>query len=430
MNKQLNSMQPMQSLGFIARVLSTVPRVHVSSRSNIDRRPKTRVLLIDQFEELFTSHNDHWRERTDFFIQLNEAMEKEPDLRIIFAMREEYIAYLDGYAHLLPESCRTRVRLERLREVEALEAVVEPLKSKGISFAPGVAEELVQKLLIAGFVEPLELQIICSNCFLKLEGWDTEITAVHMEKHGGVDEALTVFYETALTETVRKTHVSESRLRTWFNIELITKNETRGFGFRESDKSIGGLPDAAVIYLESLHIIRKESSRKNTWYELSHDRLVKPIRQSNSIWQKKKDRHKRQLWSVVGVILIVLSLAFGIHERSKQRRQQQELKTDNQHMDTLEDQLAQAEANTSQIVVQLAMENEKYSNVDKQVQLARQRNADKSQKLQQAQQDEQSKVQRLQQVQQSDNVTSEQIQQAQQDADVARRKLQQALQGS
>ena len=68
-------------------------------------------------------------------------------LRVVFSMREDYIAELDPYTHLLPDRLGTRYRLDRLRRDAALSAVKNPLRFTNVSFAPGVAERLVDSLL-------------------------------------------------------------------------------------------------------------------------------------------------------------------------------------------------------------------------------------------------------------------------------------------
>ena len=63
-------------------------------------------------------------------------------------MREDFIAQLDPYADLLPDRLRTRFHIERLRREAALLAVKGPLKDTDRSFAEGVAEKLVDDLLV------------------------------------------------------------------------------------------------------------------------------------------------------------------------------------------------------------------------------------------------------------------------------------------
>ncbi|MEW5961069.1 MAG: FHA domain-containing protein, partial [Chloroflexota bacterium] len=60
------------------------------------------VLIIDQFEEILTTHPERWEDREDFFRQLGQAMANDPYLWVVLALREDYVAPLDPYVHLLP----------------------------------------------------------------------------------------------------------------------------------------------------------------------------------------------------------------------------------------------------------------------------------------------------------------------------------------
>src|SRR5689334_16533794 len=51
-----------------------------------------RVVIFAQFEEIFTVYLDRWRDRERFFEQVSEAVLEDPVLRVVFAMREDYIA--------------------------------------------------------------------------------------------------------------------------------------------------------------------------------------------------------------------------------------------------------------------------------------------------------------------------------------------------
>jgi hypothetical protein len=312
----------------IAEVLQSIPR-----KFDEFDHPLTRVLVIDQFEELFTAHKDRWQQRTDFFLQLREAMTKEGDLRVLLAMREDYIANLDGYANLMLESCRTRVRLERLRREDALKAIELPLESCGMSFAPGVAEQLVHSLLlverppnesaeldsgsyIGEYVEPVQLQVVCFNCIRNLGPGVTVVTEDSLREHGNVDAALKAFYEDTLREVTSSTGVSATKLRNWFDCDLITRNDTRGLVLQR-EKDTGGLPNVVVDKLERIHIIRPEIRGSDTWYELSHDRLVRPIKESNRAAHKKDVFRKSRLIGTVLVAFALLGLIVGLHEKKQ-----------------------------------------------------------------------------------------------------------------
>ena len=123
-----------------------------------------------------------------------------PTLHVLFTMREDYLAELTPFAHLLTDDLRQRFRMERLRRAGALLAVTQPAfaATPKRTFAPGVADELVDNLrrvqqsqqsrrLAAQamstngsarqptadepkgeYVEPVHLQIVCRDLWSRL----------------------------------------------------------------------------------------------------------------------------------------------------------------------------------------------------------------------------------------------------------------------
>jgi len=271
--------------------LKTLPR-----RTRSDGGLVQRVIFFDQFEEIFTTSQQRWQNRRGFFEQVGQALEADPLLRVVFAMREEYLASLGVHVANLPERLRTRFHLERLRYEAALEAVSKPLEGTNRRFATGVAEQLVQNLLrvpvrtetgfeemTGEFVEPVQLQVVCQNIWNSLDEKVTEITAKFVEGSGDVDVALTNYYEDCLKRIIEKHAINETRLRRWFDKELITADGLRGIVYR-GETTTGTLPNEIVSMLEDLRLVRAEPRGGALWYELTHDRFIAPIRSSNRKW--------------------------------------------------------------------------------------------------------------------------------------------------
>jgi hypothetical protein len=276
--------------------------------------PRPRVLVLDQFEELFTTAPTRWSQRRGFFEQLDEAMAADARLRVLFAMREDFLAHVDPYEDLVVEDLRTRYRLEKLRRASALVAIKNPLAGTGVSFAPSddgrddAADALVDNLLrvpgaggngtatptsdLREYVEGVQLQVVCFKLFRSLSARPHVITAAEIATLGDIDRALGEFYEEALDEAAAKAGLDEDRLRRWFDTQLITKSGTRGLVLRGPDET-GGIPNAAVDALDALHIIRPEIRDQDAWYELSHDRFIVPIQRANDEW-RARERHAEQ----------------------------------------------------------------------------------------------------------------------------------------
>jgi hypothetical protein len=263
------------------------------------------ILVLDQLEELFTSHPTRYQERAAFFRQLDACLDEYAYLSLLLALREDYLAPLDDYAGLMPDRLRARLHMERLGYDAALSAVVEPARWAGRSFEEGVAEALVANL--AGLpaaagervdveapgvtVEPVHLQIVCHQLWERVPAGLTAIRARDVEEFGDVDEALKGLYEEALEKVVAKALASEGRLRAWFALPLITPAGTRGLVYRDEERGeTGGLPNDAVDLLYNAYLIRPVKRGRDTWYELAHDRLVAPILESNRAWELAQAR--------------------------------------------------------------------------------------------------------------------------------------------
>ena len=293
---------------------------HPTDEASVEQ---VRVAVIDQFEELFALYPGHWRAREDFFRQVQQALDGNRLLRFLFVMRDDYLARLGPYTSLLADGLRAQFPLDRLRGENALEAVVAPARMAGRSFEKGVAETLVDDLLtvprepgaprlLGEHVEAVELQIVCRELWGRLPADVTVIRGEYLTKIGRIDEVLARFYDKAIDETAAAAKVRRRTLRTWFDRKLITPAKTRGIVFK-GEQTTEGLPNAAVELLEGHRLIRSEPRGNSVWYELTHDRLVDAVIDSNRRWLEQRESiRSRQLWAALVVILtaVVLGAAF------------------------------------------------------------------------------------------------------------------------
>lgn len=299
---------------------SLAQRAHLADAAG---DPAPRLAIFDQFEEVFTAYPDRWQERDDFFRQLREALDADPMLRVVLSLREDYLANLDPHLAVFRGVSTLTFRLERLRKDAALSAVVDPLRDTSRSFAKGVAEKLVTDLMqvrverdgelvrVDGeYAEPVQLQVVCARLWDALPAGVTQITEANLANLGGIDQALTDFYEEALPTAVKKGGVKEAKLRDWFDRTLITSAGTRSSVYQDQQaNSTGGMPNAVVQVLEDAHIVRGETLRGSRWYELTHDRFVGPIREANADFRHAR-RAKRVRWAAIAAVAVVL-LAVG-----------------------------------------------------------------------------------------------------------------------
>ena len=219
------------------------------AKVGIDGKPLPQVIIFDQLEELFNLFPKRWREQqTGFFKQVTEALSKNQHLRIVFVIREDYLAQLDPFSRLLPEKLRPRFRLERLRKEAAISAIKGPLERADYSFDIKEIERLVQDLLkmrvetVIGksieldgeFVEPIQLQVVCRRWWRERFSSKEIITDPdYLSNLADVDGALKDFYESAILDATKQTGIDEDTIRNWFDEKLITSSGTRSSVHRD-----------------------------------------------------------------------------------------------------------------------------------------------------------------------------------------------------
>ncbi len=80
--------------------------------------------------------------------------------------------------------------------------------------------------------------------------------------------------------------VSERLVRDWISQQLVTSQGVRRPVLSGEEKDFGLTP-ACLAVLDKAFLIRTEHRGGAMWYELAHDRLVKPVVQDNARWRRE-----------------------------------------------------------------------------------------------------------------------------------------------
>jgi hypothetical protein len=269
------------------------------------------LLIFDQFEEIFTlaQTDDQGRRRAAQFLEeLGDLVENRPpralearidgddsiperfdfaraDYRILIALREDYLAHLEGLKAAIPSITQNRMRLARMTGQQALAAVVKP---GGRLVSEEVAESIVR--FVAGGselqnaeVEPSLLSLICRELNnARIAQGRSEISVDLLA--GNKETILAEFYERALAD-------QPAAVRRFIEDEMLTES-----GFRESlaeervrkaFNAAGAAPDA-LAKLVDRRLLRVEERLDLRRVELTHDVLCKVVAESRDL------RHERE----------------------------------------------------------------------------------------------------------------------------------------
>ena len=329
------------------------------------------VLVMDQFEELFTAVRSagHWE--GEFIRQLSDlvrgrppaevaaaavkridALDEDsperkelvamlyenpaPDVRIVAAIREDYLPELETLKTYIPTIFQHSLRLEPLSIEQARLAIVNPGQQKevvGESFtiSPDAITEILtflrtrrvgQRVIEGSTIEPVQLQILCRylNAERRRKG-ASEISSDLLKGRRGMQGAIRGHYLDVLQQfPLFRAGWSARRLRpgltNWVMLSrpraavatLCERGLITASGHRNSlpgvivERSFG-VTKTDLATLVSSRILSVEARLGSQFYELIHDTLLAPL--------KHLDRARLNRRGAIAVGLVAaLALAF------------------------------------------------------------------------------------------------------------------------
>ncbi len=261
---------------------------------------RRRLLVLDQFEELWTHRTTDWPAKRRLLRLLAQELRDEHTWAII-SLREEFLSLLLAERRRFPGGLAEQVRLEPLRRDDAAEVMVRHAAGAGVDFeaplAVALAELLsqVEKQTSRGewvkapgdSVEPMHLQLTCYRLWEAWRDSDPDSTRLTLRKvrdlglEGvtNIEDTLSRYYDDVVTSVSREGPLRERAWRDWFERDLISEHGVR----RVAERPVGPGGPVDVRDLGDGHLIRQPAQRRKveTW-ELAHDLLVGAVRTANA----------------------------------------------------------------------------------------------------------------------------------------------------
>ena len=272
------------------------------------------VIVLDQFEEFFIRLSPQFRA---VFISELGALYDATDVpvKLLFSLREDWLASMDEIEARIPDLFRTRMRVSRLTETQALQAITGPVKQLGISYEPALLERLLADLLGSNQeVMPPQLQLICSALYDGRREEDRVLKIATYERLGGVQGVLHRYLE----EELNRLDPIEQALARAILEELVTSEKTKAV------KSSAELALALEVKLRLLvpllewlvrrrllRVLKQETGHRA--YELAHEYLIHEISLTADSQARKQAEELLQQevenWQRFGTVLAADKLA-------------------------------------------------------------------------------------------------------------------------
>ncbi|HUE89316.1 MAG TPA: hypothetical protein VMO26_24825 [Vicinamibacterales bacterium] len=251
----------------------------------LEDHPATTVLVLDQFEEFFI-HFRHVPQKRAEFVRSIAALARNATLklRIVFSLREDYLAELDGFRDDVPDLFTNDYRLRPLTAFGARQAIAQPLIVSGVDYDRRLLVRLVDLLADVQF-DPVMLQILCTEVYRQAVAraesesrHDARIAETDLHRAGELDGVVRRYLDRVL-RAVPKGSVLLSR--TVLDAMITREKTKRAVTFEmlknaDFSASVDEL-ERVLATFEQHRLVRSEQRGRELWYELGHERLVQPV---------------------------------------------------------------------------------------------------------------------------------------------------------
>ena len=292
------------------------------------------VVILDQFEEFFAVYPPE--NRKAFIRELADIVrnkipaklcqpeapflysETPPDVKILIAIREDYLGLLEEMADDIPQIFQNRFRLMPLNREQAKEAIINPaalkderIKSSSFKYEDDALDAILEYLCkrkerdgikIINEIESFQLQLICRNIENGISAKSDKRQEIVIAKQdlSGLPEVLQKFYENQLNQLEKEDKENVLRL---CEEGLISLTDRRLSLEQDEIERKFKVSKPVLEKLVNSRLLRAESRVGSVYYELSHDTLIEPVRnvEKNS---HKKAQKLENIKSVIGILLL------------------------------------------------------------------------------------------------------------------------------
>ncbi|MBB2744116.1 UNVERIFIED_ORG: tetratricopeptide (TPR) repeat protein [Microbispora rosea subsp. rosea] len=239
----LTSLAPTEPVGALAGMSLTD---YVSRR--LRREPGPLLVAVDQFEEFFLGGPYRAQFREPFVEELLDALDSNPELRLLLVVRESRRDDLGHYGALVSRA--DWLTLGPLSAEAAFEAIRRPAEATTRRFTPEAAAQLLDQLG-GDAVEPVVLQVVCQWLWTRLSPTVQVIDPEHVFRLADSGTALARFVSTAITRVADAFGRDPVSIREW-----AVSAFADGHAAKQGTTETAGMSNPIVHALEDRHLLR------------------------------------------------------------------------------------------------------------------------------------------------------------------------------
>src|SRR6185369_13072875 len=334
-------------------------------------RPVTPVIVLDQFEEIFTlgQETEESRARSAAFLAelgdlvenrppeaVRQALEADPTaarrfdfkrstVKLVLSFREDFLAEMEGLNEQMPSLMYNRFRLLPMSGAQAYEVIT---RAGGTLVDDDIARRILRlawknepsppidpSYFSKVEIDPALLSVVCSELNHKRQQAEPPLERITPDLLEGADrEILSGFYERGMSGL-------DPRVRTFVEDELIPGSGYRDSHALEDALVLPGVTSEALDALIRRRLLRVDERQSVRRLELTHDVLTRVVKESRDsrrareaeesvkarerAAREQQQRNRRNAALVMAgalVVIVLIALAGWLAWEARQARAQ------------------------------------------------------------------------------------------------------------
>jgi WD40 repeat protein len=285
----------------VSEPMDNVQLIRAISEANEQRMV---VIVFDQFEEFFIRFSEEaagdeeddeakrvrkvkrkeLRRIRDRFIEESGRLANDPELnlRLVWSLREDWVAEMRGFSHVVADITDDAHRLLPLTAFGVRHSILSLVEAAGVTLDSSLLSELINTLSDYDF-DPAVLQVICSEVWKQAAdgGSPQHLKHEHFEAIGGVTGVFNKYLNTVTREISDLGRSTRIQVRAVLNALITDKRTKRALKFGQLLKQGFVITEQELRNILTLlhrnQLVRHDRRSGEDWYELVHERLVEII---------------------------------------------------------------------------------------------------------------------------------------------------------